>query len=69
MAKESTIIEEVTPVAEVAPEPRNIAVEILENGMQIGEAICGTGPCTFPLTLPDATTLEALGKVRIIGIF
>ena len=49
-------------------EPRNIAVEILENGLKIGNAICGLGPCTFPLTLPDANTLEALGKVRIIGI-
>lgn len=69
MAKESTIIEEVTPVAEVAPDPRNIAVEILENGLKIGNAICGLGPCSFPLALPDAKTLEALGKIRITGIF
>gem|GEM_PF-7008534 len=64
--------------AEATPEPtpppaateeRNIAVTILENGLKIGNAICGSGPCSFPLTMADAKTLEALGKVRITGIF
>lgn len=63
---------EVTPEPTAPPaatEPRNIAVTILENGIKIGNAICGSGPCSFPLTMSDAKTLEALGKVRITGIF
>jgi hypothetical protein len=54
---------------EATPEARNVAVQILENGLKIGNAICGIGPCSFPLTASDAKALEALGKVRIIGIF
>lgn len=51
------------------PEARNVAVQILENGLKIGNAICGIGPCSFPLTASDAKALEALGKVRIVGLF
>lgn len=54
---------------EATPEVRNVAVQILENGLKIGNAICGIGPCSFPLTASDAKALEALGKVRISGIF
>lgn len=54
---------------EAPPEVRNVAVQILENGLKIGHAICGIGPCSFPLTASDARALEALGKVRIIGLF
>lgn len=54
---------------EAAPEARNVAVQILENGLKIGNAICGIGPCSFPLTASDAKALEALGKVRITGLF
>lgn len=54
---------------EATPEARNVAVQILENGLKIGNAICGIGPCSFPLTTSDAKALEALGKVRITGLF
>jgi hypothetical protein len=59
----------VEAAVEAAPEARNVAVQILENGLKIGNAICGIGPCSFPLTASDAKALEALGKVRIVGLF
>ena len=59
----------IEPAVEAPPEARNVAVQILENGLKIGNAICGIGPCSFPLTASDAKALEALGKVRIIGLF
>ena len=68
MAKNTVSPAEPTAV-EVTPEARNVAVQILENGLKIGNAICGIGPCSFPLTASDAKALEALGKVRIIGLF
>ena len=68
MAKITKPLAESTAV-EAAPEVRNVAVQILENGLKIGNAICGIGPCSFPLTASDAKALEALGKVRIIGLF
>jgi hypothetical protein len=68
MAKITKPLTESTAV-EAAPEVRNVAVQILENGLKIGNAVCGIGPCSFPLTASDAKALEALGKVRIIGLF
>jgi predicted outer membrane repeat protein len=50
-------------------EPRNVAVTVLENRTKIGGAICAAGPCDFPLRKSDAEALQALGKVRIDGIF
>lgn len=52
---------------ESVPEPRNIAVTVLANRTQIRNAICAAGKCDFALTLTEAQTLEALGKVSIDG--
>jgi hypothetical protein len=68
MAKNTALPAEPAAV-EATPEARNVAVQILENGLKIGNAICGIGPCSFPLTASDAKALEALGKVRISGLF
>ena len=61
--------DETEPTPETTPEPRNVAVEVLANRTKIGKAIVAAGPCDFPLTSSEATALEALGKVRIVGIF
>lgn len=60
-----------TDAAKAAPsaEPRNVAVTVLENRTKIGAAIVAAGPCDFPLTKTDAEALQALGKVKITGIF
>lgn len=60
-----------TDAATAAPadEPRNVAVTVLENRTKIGNAICAAGRCDFPLTATEAKALEALGKVRVEGIF
>lgn len=50
-------------------EPRNVAVTVLGNRTKIGKAICAAGRCDFPLTASEAKALEALGKVRIEGLF
>jgi hypothetical protein len=59
--------------AEAAPkqtdEPRNVAVTVIENRTAIRGAIVAAGRCDFPLTKTEAEALEALGKVRIDGIF
>lgn len=52
-----------------APEPKNVRVQVLQNRTQIGKAICAAGPCDVRLTLSDAKALEALGLVRVLGIF
>lgn len=52
-----------------APEERTIAVTVLENRTKIGNAIVAAGRCDFPLTMSEAKALEALGKVRIDGLF
>lgn len=54
---------------ETIGEPRNVAVYVLENRTQIGKAIVAAGKCDFPLCKSDAEALQALGKVRILGIF
>jgi hypothetical protein len=79
MAKQSTAADSTketeapleAPVVVEIPqdEPRNVAVSILENATKIGNAIVASGPCDFPLTMTDAKALEALGKVKITGIF
>lgn len=50
-------------------EPRNVAVTVLENRTKIGRAIVAAGRCDFALTKSEAEALQALGKVRIDGIF
>ena len=50
------------------PEPRNVLVEVLENRTHINGAIVAAGLCDFPLTASEAKALEALGKVRIVGL-
>lgn len=55
--------------AKQAPEPANVSVFSLENRLQIGKAIVAYGKVDFPLTETDAKALEALGKVRILGLF
>jgi len=74
MTTEDTNPEESGPATKkaakkAAPEARNIAVEVIVPGTKIGRAICGKGPCSIPLTPSEAEALEALGKVRIRGIF
>lgn len=59
----------VAETAEKTAEPRNVSVEVLTPGTKIGKAICGCGPCSFPLTMSDAKALEAMGKVTIRGLF
>lgn len=51
------------------PEDRNVAVTVLQNRTKIGKAIVAAGRCDFPLTMTEAKALEALGKVRIEGLF
>jgi hypothetical protein len=51
------------------PEPRNVAVTVLENRTSICGAVVAAGRCDFPLTQTEAKALEALGKVTITGIF
>jgi hypothetical protein len=51
------------------PEPRNVAVTVLENRTTICGAVVASGRCDFPLTKTEAKALEALGKVTITGIF
>lgn len=51
------------------PPPANVAVTALENHLKIGNAIVAAGPVDFPLTVEDAKALEALGKVKINGVF
>ena len=52
-----------------SPEPRNIAVTVLEKRTKIGKALCARGPLDFPLTESEAKALEKLGKVKITGLF
>ncbi len=52
-----------------ADEVANVAVNALENRTKIGKAIVAAGPVDFPLTATDAKALEALGKVKIAGLF
>lgn len=52
-----------------AEEVANVAVIALENRTKIGGAIVAAGPVDFPLTMADAKALEALGKVKITGLF
>lgn len=54
---------------ETPAEPAIYAVTALENHLKIGSAIVAAGPVDFPLTLTDAKALEALGKVKIEGLF
>lgn len=52
-----------------ADEVANVAVIALENRTKIGKAIVAAGPVDFPLTMSDAKALEALGMVKIAGLF
>jgi hypothetical protein len=49
-------------------EPANVVVDVLIAHTKIGNAICGRGRCSFPLTKRTATALEELGKVKIVGV-
>lgn len=51
------------------PESCNVAVEVLVSHTTIGNALCGLGPCSFPLAASDARALADLGLVRVTGIF
>lgn len=60
-----------TEAADAAPteEPCNVAINVLKNRTKVGKAICGAGPCTFPVTKTMADQLVALGLAEIIGSF
>ena len=50
-------------------EKRNVAITALKDRTQIGGAIVAAGRVDFPVTAGEAKELEALGLVRIDGIF
>ena len=50
-------------------EARNVAITALKDRTQIGGAIVAAGAVDFPVTAREAKDLEALGLVRIDGIF
>jgi hypothetical protein len=69
MKKENPINTAADGNAAETAEPRNVAVTVLENRTRIRGAIVAAGPCDFPLSKSEAEALQALGKVRIDGIF
>lgn len=52
-----------------AVEPRNVSVYVLENRTTLCGAVVAAGKCDFPITATEAKALEALGKVKILGLF
>lgn len=71
MSKKNAPTKDAPAAAEAAKsssdEPANVIVDVLKAGTKIGNAICGKGRCSFPLTASQAKTLEDLGKVKIVG--
>ena len=58
-----------TTAPAAASEPRNVAVDVLENRTLIRGMLVAAGRCDFPLTKTEAETLEGLKKVHIVGEF
>jgi hypothetical protein len=49
-------------------EPRNVRVEALQNRTHILGGIFAAGEVPLLLTPSEAKSLEALGKVRVLGV-
>lgn len=56
-------------ITDAVAEAANVAVEALRNGIKIRGAIVARGRVDFPVTAAQAKELEALGLVKILGIW